>query len=112
MNMTPRQRTFLQKLSNLVADSHSAVHYSQVASEMGVSKFSAYDMLRVLEDKGLVAADYVLDQPNSGPGRSMVVFRPTPQGEREASHGDATDRERTGREAASDCSTCSGTRAS
>jgi hypothetical protein len=55
------------------------VHYSRVAEEVGVSGISAYDMLKVLEEKGVVASEYVLDEENPGPGRSMIVFFPTPQ---------------------------------
>jgi len=36
---------------------------------------TAYDMLRLLEERGLVTSEYVL--PEQGPGRSMIVFRPT-----------------------------------
>jgi hypothetical protein len=34
-------------------------------------------MLKVLEDKGVAASDYVLSDEQAGPGRSQVVFYPT-----------------------------------
>ncbi|HJW88268.1 MAG TPA: hypothetical protein VJ565_02175, partial [Dehalococcoidia bacterium] len=42
-----------------------------------VNRFSAYDMLKALERKGLATPQYVLRQ--HGPGRSAVLFSPTPQ---------------------------------
>jgi hypothetical protein len=77
MKLTPRQRTFLVKLSELYQEHQAPVHYSLVAEKLGVNKFSAYDMLKVLEQKSLVASDYVLDSEHPGPGRSTIVFYPT-----------------------------------
>ena len=58
-------------------ESEDAVHYALVAERLGVSKFTAYDMLRLLEKKSYVTSEYVLDPQRSGPGRSTVLFRPT-----------------------------------
>ncbi len=77
MKLTPRQQTFLTKLLDLYRERQEPVHYSLVAERMGVNRFSAYDMLKLLERKGLAASDYVLSAENSGPGRSMIVFYPT-----------------------------------
>jgi len=77
MKLTPRQQTFLDKLFELYSEFKGPVHYSIVADTMGVNKFSAYDMLKVLEEKGVAASDYVLNDDQSGPGRSQVVFYPT-----------------------------------
>ena len=76
--LTPRQRTFLDKLLELYREENGPVHYTAVAAQLGVNRFSAYDMLRVLEEKGFVSASYALAAGHSGPGRSMVVFAPTP----------------------------------
>jgi hypothetical protein len=46
-----------------------------VAERLGVSAMTAYDMLRVLERRGLLVSEYIL--PEQGPGRSTIVFRPT-----------------------------------
>jgi DNA-binding PadR family transcriptional regulator len=77
LKLTPRQQTFLDKLFDLYRECKGPVHYSMVADKLGVNKFSAYDMLKVLEEKGVAASDYVLNNEQSGPGRSQVVFYPT-----------------------------------
>ena len=77
MKLTPRQQTFLDKLFELYGEFKGPVHYSVVADKLGVNKFSAYDMLKVLEEKGVAASDYVLSDEQAGPGRSQVVFYPT-----------------------------------
>lgn len=76
--LTARQRTFLQLLQELYREHKGPVHYSDVARRLGVSPFSAYDMLKVLEKKGFASVSYALAAGHSGPGRSMVVFAPTP----------------------------------
>jgi DNA-binding PadR family transcriptional regulator len=78
--LTVRQQTFLQKLLELSRERRGPVHYSDVAQVLGVSPFSAYDMLKVLEKKGFATASYALAAEHSGPGRSMVVFAPTARG--------------------------------
>jgi hypothetical protein len=77
IKLTPRQRAFLDKLRDLYRERRGPVHYSTVAEQLGVSKFSAYDMLRVLEKKGVAGSEYLLSAKRSGPGRSRVVFYPT-----------------------------------
>jgi hypothetical protein len=77
MKLTPRQQTFLDNLFELYREFKGPVHYSVVAEKLGVNKFSAYDMLKVLEEKGVAASDYVLNDDQTGPGRSQVVFYPT-----------------------------------
>jgi DNA-binding MarR family transcriptional regulator len=77
MQLTPRQQTFLDKLFDLYREFDGPVHYSLVAERLDVNKFSAYDMLKLLEKKGMAASSYVLSRDNAGPGRSMVVFYPT-----------------------------------
>lgn len=77
MKLTPRQQTFLDNLFELYRELKGPVHYSILAEKLGVNKFSAYDMLKVLEEKGVAASDYVLSGDQAGPGRSQVVFYPT-----------------------------------
>jgi hypothetical protein len=77
--LTARQRAFLDKLLELCREHRGPVHYSDVAERLGVNRFSAYDMLKVLEKKGLAASSYALVAGHAGPGRSIVVFAPTPQ---------------------------------
>lgn len=77
MKLTPRQQAFLDNLFELYREFKGPVHYSVVANKLGVNKFSAYDMLKVLEEKGVAASDYILNDDQAGPGRSQVVFYPT-----------------------------------
>jgi hypothetical protein len=79
IKLTPRQRAFLDKLFDLYREHQGPVHYSLVAEKLGVNKFSAYDMLKLLEKKGVARSDYVLAAEHAGPGRSMIVFYPTKQ---------------------------------
>jgi len=79
VRLTFRQKAFLDKVLDLYHEMREPLRYSLVADRLGVSKSTAYDMLRLLERKGLVAAEYVLPKETSGPGRSNVVFFPTAQ---------------------------------
>ena len=83
--LTVRQRAFLDKLLELYREHRGPVHYSDVAERLGVNRFSAYDMLKVLEKKGFASSSYTLRSStpaaaggHAGPGRSMIVFAPTP----------------------------------
>jgi hypothetical protein len=75
--LTPRQNAFLDKLFELYQEHRAPVHYTDVAARLGVNRFSAYDMLKVLERKGFATSSYALAAGHSGPGRSIVVFAPT-----------------------------------
>lgn len=82
--LTARQRVFLDKLLELYQEHRGPVHYSAVAERLGVNRFSAYDMLKVLEEKGFASSSYALRSATQaaatghpGPGRSIVVFTPT-----------------------------------
>jgi hypothetical protein len=77
LKLTPRQQAFLDKLFELYRELKKPAHYSTVADALGVNKFSAYDMLKVLEEKEMVASTYVLNDEQNGPGRSQVLFYPT-----------------------------------
>lgn len=81
MKLTRRQEEFVRSLLELYGELQEPFHYSELAERLGVSRFTAYDMLRVLEEKGIVASRYQLDE-RSGPGRSMVVYEPTPRARR------------------------------
>lgn len=76
-DLTPRQQEFLDQVISLYREAGDPVHYSDVAEQLRVGKSTAYEMLRVLESKGYLRAEYVLAE-GSGPGRSTVVFVPHP----------------------------------
>ncbi len=77
--LTARQKVFCEALLELYGKLRGPVHYSELAERLGVNRFSAYDMLKVLEKKGFAASSYALEAGHSGPGRPMVVFAPTSQ---------------------------------
>lgn len=77
MKLTRRQETFVRRLLDLYREINGPIHYSVLAERVGVSPFTAYDMLRVLEEKGLVTSEYRLDSDRPVVGRSEVVFLPT-----------------------------------
>jgi len=79
MKLTRRQQLFLDKLLDLYHQAQAPIHYSLVGEKLGVNRFSAYDMLKLLERKGYVASQYVLAEGHAGPGRSSIAFYPTPK---------------------------------
>jgi DNA-binding MarR family transcriptional regulator len=77
MKLTRRQETFIRKLLDLYHETEGPIHYSALADHLGVSRITAYDMLRHLEEKGFVSSQYHLQDEKTGPGRSKVLFTPT-----------------------------------
>jgi len=77
MELTRRQKATLQKLLEIYQEVNEPLHYSVVADQLGVSRFTAYDMLRLLEEKGYVTSVFRLNREHSGPGRSEVAYLPT-----------------------------------
>lgn len=76
MSLTERQRQVLDHLRRLYRRVRRAVPYAELADSLGVSKWSAYDMMQTLEQKGMVRREYVLRGGRSRSGRSRVAFRP------------------------------------
>lgn len=77
MKITKRQETFILNLLDLYKEVQEPIHYTTLAERLGVSRFTAYDMLRVLEKKGFVKSEYKLSGEKSRSGRSERVFFPT-----------------------------------
>lgn len=77
MKLTRRQENFIHKLLDLYRELDGPIHYSVLAERVGVSPFTAYDMLRLLEEKGLVDSEYRVPTNKPIPGRSEVLFWPT-----------------------------------
>lgn len=75
MKLTQRRKDFLNSLINIYTRTAKPVHYETLAQEVGVSKWTAYDMLQTLQKTGFLAREYVL--PGTGGGRSQVVYTPT-----------------------------------
>ncbi|AEG16769.1 hypothetical protein G7K71_17940 [Desulfofundulus sp. TPOSR] len=77
MNLTQRRKEFLHKIVNLFHQTGLPVHYVTIAQALGVSKWTAYDILKELEKGDFLHREYTLSRNEKAPGRSMVVFRPT-----------------------------------
>ena len=67
--LTRRQQQFLSKFLDLYGKKRESLHYTALAEYIGVGKISAYEMLRLLEEHGLVEAEYELPANQRGPGR-------------------------------------------
>jgi len=76
MKLTGRQQQFLSRFLDLYREARQPLHYSVVAQRLGVTPVTAYDMLRLLEERGWVTSEYTFPIPGS-PGRSSIVFSPT-----------------------------------
>ena len=77
--LTHRQQEFLSRFLDLYKEFDQSIHYSTIAERLGIGRVTAYEMLRLLEKKGFVIAEYHLPAKDRGPGRSTVLFKPTQQ---------------------------------
>ena len=77
MKLTFRQKAFLIKVLDFYRETREPIHYSVIAERLGLSNSTAYDMLRLLEQKGMVGSEYTAPKATSGPGRSSILFFPT-----------------------------------
>ncbi len=77
--LTRRQREFLAAFLRLYRRWRKPLHYEVVARALRIGRATAYEMLALLEQVGLVERRY--ENPD-GPGRPRVVFRPTAQARR------------------------------
>jgi predicted transcriptional regulator len=75
--LTHRQQQFLSQFLDIYREMEHSVHYVAVAERLGIGKVTTYEMLRLLEEKGLVRAEYQTNPDQHGPGRSVVHFFPT-----------------------------------
>lgn len=84
MKITTRQKEFLQSLIDLYQEKSLPIHYSEVAQKMGVSKWTAYDMLQLLRKEDLLDREYITPESDiykwSKLGRSTITFYPTKKG--------------------------------
>jgi DNA-binding Lrp family transcriptional regulator len=75
MTLTKRRQQFLGSLMDLYQKTNLPIHYETLANSIGVSKWTAYDMLKALEKLGYISRSYEVN--NKETGRSQVVFIPT-----------------------------------
>ncbi|MEN4012473.1 MAG: hypothetical protein ROW48_10595 [Bellilinea sp.] len=80
--LTHRQQQFLGQFLDIYREMEHSVHYVAVAERLGISKVTSYEMLRLLEEKGLVRAEYQSNPDQHGPGRPTVFFYPTQEANR------------------------------
>ena len=80
INLTKRRREFLDQIWHQYQTTNLPVHYSEVAEAIGVSKWTAYDVLKTLESQGLLKRTYATNENETG--RSVVVFTPTEMADR------------------------------
>lgn len=80
--LTHRQQKFLSQFLDIYREMDQSVHYITVAERLGIGKVTAYEMLRLLEEHGLVQAEYQANPGQHGPGRSAVLFYPTQEANR------------------------------
>jgi DNA-binding MarR family transcriptional regulator len=78
VQLTNRQRAFLEELLDVYySHRRQPIHYTTLGRALGVANSTAYEMLKLLEQKGYVSSEYRLSDQRAGPGRSMVLFQPT-----------------------------------
>ena len=74
--LTARRLEALDALQRLTAQAGEAVHYSLVAARMRISTWTAYGLLRELENVGLVTRRSAPSVASSLGGRSRILFLP------------------------------------
>ncbi|MDI6870947.1 MAG: hypothetical protein QME79_06250 [Bacillota bacterium] len=76
--LTDRGRQFLDRVKKCYAETQKPIHYTTIAEALGVSRWTAYDMLKNLEKEGYLRAEYSTSlTEGKSAGRSQVVFVPT-----------------------------------
>ena len=75
--LTRRQHQFLSQFLDMYQEIDKPIHYVDLAKHLDIGKVTAYEMLRLLEKRGLVKSEFHLPPGDRGPGRSIVLFRPT-----------------------------------
>ncbi len=75
--LTRRRQEFLKAVIDLYQKTGQPVHYTQVAEALGVSPWTAYDILTLLAQAGYLEVVHQVDRREETPGRSKVKFRPT-----------------------------------
>ncbi len=80
-NLTRRQQQFLSQFLDIFRECGGLIHYADIAERLGIGRVTAYEMLRLLEERGLVQSDFHLPEDKHSPGRAIVLFSPTVKAE-------------------------------
>ena len=75
--LTNRQLQYLNHFLDIYQEMEQPIHYGTVAERLGIGNVTAYEMMRLLEDKGLLRSEYLSNNNRRGPGRSSIYFYPT-----------------------------------
>jgi Mn-dependent DtxR family transcriptional regulator len=76
LTLTGRRKEFLTAIQETYAATGEPLHYEDIARLLGVSKWTAYDMVRELAKQGLVSIEYTTNQSEKQVGRSRLAIRP------------------------------------
>jgi len=79
LTLTRRRKEFLHKIKKIYENTGAPVHYITVAEALGVSKWTAYDILKELEKEGYLRSEYSVSREERYSGRSILLFLPTPK---------------------------------
>jgi DNA-binding MarR family transcriptional regulator len=78
IKLTLRQKIFLMKLVEFFGYSRKPVHHTELAKALGLSNSTTYDMLKLLESKGVLYPIFAMPKNESERhGRSRIMFVPT-----------------------------------
>jgi hypothetical protein len=77
MKLTVRQSIFTMKFLEYFCKIEKPVHYPALAKELGLSTSTTYDLLKLLEKRGLLTSVYDVPQGPGKHGRSKVLFLPS-----------------------------------
>ncbi len=80
--LTYRQQLFLSQFLDIYREMDQPVHYATIAERLGIGNVTVYEMLRLLEERGLVRSEYQSNLGQHGPGRPSVLFYPTQEASR------------------------------
>lgn len=73
--LTKRRQQFLDMIIDLYQKTKLPIHYETLGKALGVSKWTAYDMMKEIEKLGFIKRSYVMNKKETG--RSQVMFTPT-----------------------------------
>lgn len=76
MGLTKRRQQFFDTIIRLFEERGEPIHYEDIAEAMGVSKWTAYDVVRALEEHGFVDIEYRVKQDVPQVGRSRIGVIP------------------------------------
>lgn len=78
--LTKRRQEFLSTIKKLYQKTGEPVHYQEVADALGVSKWTAYDFVKLLEKGKHIHITYMTEKDGSQVGRSRIGVTPVDLG--------------------------------